>query len=183
MDVIRKIVLSLLLAATLAHGQLSIDLNNLNGGDITAPLQHQGKIVQQYSPGNIERTYGDAPGQQHLAPLDENIETIYVNPEGRSPHLLYRQNNKQTNMRRSTQIRRSDSREKGLISEFFNGIADTIGNIIGVFFVLVVIGFLISYNTKPETKLETERMFKEIEDSAVANFMTSIDEFKTKYLN
>ena len=27
------------------------------------------------------------------------------------------------------------------------------------------------------------RMFKEIEDSAVANFMTSIDEFKTKYLN
>ena len=27
------------------------------------------------------------------------------------------------------------------------------------------------------------RMFKEIEDSAVANFMTSIEEFKTKYLN
>ena len=73
MGVIRKIVLSLLLAATLAHGQLSIDLY---GGDITAPLQHQGKIEQQYSPENIERTYGDAPGQ-HLAPLDETIETIY----------------------------------------------------------------------------------------------------------
>ena len=181
MGAIRKIVLSLLLAATLAHGQLSIDLNNLNGGDITAPLQHQGKIEQQYSPGNIERTYGDATGQ-HLAPLDENIETIYVNPEGRSPHLLYRQNNKQTNMRRSTQIRRSDSREKGLISGFFNGIADTIGNIIGVFFVLFVIGFLISYNTAPDS-IKAGRMFKEIEDSAVANFMTSIDEFKTKYLN
>ena len=80
MGVIRKIVLSLLLIATLAHGQLSVDLN---GGDITAPLQHQGKIEQQYSPGNIDRTYGDAPGQ-HLAPLDENIETIYVSPEGRS---------------------------------------------------------------------------------------------------
>ena len=73
MGVIRKIVLSLLLAATLAHGQLSIDLYE---GDITAPLQHQGKIEQQYSPENIERTYGDAPGQ-HLAPLDETIETIY----------------------------------------------------------------------------------------------------------
>ena len=73
MGVIRKIVLSLLLAATLAHGQLSIDLYE---GDITAPLQHQGKIEQQYSPENIERTYGDAPGQ-HLAPLDETIETIH----------------------------------------------------------------------------------------------------------
>ena len=27
------------------------------------------------------------------------------------------------------------------------------------------------------------RMFKGIEDSAIANIMTSIDEFKTKYLN
>ena len=182
MGAIRKFVLSLLLAATLAHGQLSIDLNNLNGGDITAPLQHQGKIEQQYYPGNIERTYGDAPGQ-HLAPSDENIETIYVNPEGRSPHLLYRQNNKQTNMRRSTQIRRSDSREKGLISGFFNGIADTIGTIIGVFFVLVVINTMANYYITKTDQIEKGRMFKEIEDSAVANFMTSIDEFKTKYLN
>ena len=122
MGVIRKIVLSLLLVATLAHGQLSVDLN---GGDITAPLQHQGKIEQQYSPGNIDRTYGDAPGQ-HLAPLDENIETIYVSPEGRSPYLLYRQSNKQTNNRRSTHLRRSDSQDsesKGLgISGFFDGI-------------------------------------------------------------
>ena len=69
MGVIQKIVLSLLLVANLAHGQLSVDLNR-------APLQHQGKIEQQYSPENIERTYGDAPGQ-HLAPLDETIETIY----------------------------------------------------------------------------------------------------------
>ena len=30
---------------------------------------------------------------------------------------------------------------------------------------------------------EEERMFKGIEDSAIANIMTSIDEFKTKYLN
>ena len=78
MGVIRKIVLSLFLVANLAHGQLSVDLN---GGDITAPLQHQGKIQQQFSPENIDRTYGDATGQ-HLAPLDENIETIYVSPEG-----------------------------------------------------------------------------------------------------
>ena len=86
MDVIKKKLLSLLLVANLAHGQLSVDLN---GGDITAPLQQQGKIEQQYSSGNTERTYGDAPGQR-LAPLDDNIETIYVSPEGRSPHLLYR---------------------------------------------------------------------------------------------
>ena len=77
MSVIRKIVLCLLVVATLAHGQLSVDLN---GGDLKAPLQHQGKIEQQYSTGNIDRSYGDAPGQ----PLDENIETIYVSPEGRS---------------------------------------------------------------------------------------------------
>ena len=30
---------------------------------------------------------------------------------------------------------------------------------------------------------EEERMFKGIEDGAIANIMTSIDEFKTKYLN
>ena len=30
---------------------------------------------------------------------------------------------------------------------------------------------------------EEERMFKGIEDRAIANIMTSIDEFKTKYLN
>ena len=30
---------------------------------------------------------------------------------------------------------------------------------------------------------EEKRMFKGIEDSAIANIMTSIDEFKTKYLN
>ena len=51
MVVIQKFVLSLLLVATLAHGQLSFDLN---GGDITAPLKHQGKIEQQYNPGNID---------------------------------------------------------------------------------------------------------------------------------
>ena len=51
MVVIQKFVLSLLLVATLAHGQLSFDLN---GGDITAPLKHQGKIEQQYTPGNID---------------------------------------------------------------------------------------------------------------------------------
>ena len=80
MGVFQKIILSLLLVATLAHGQLSV---NLNGRDITAPLHHQGKIDQQYPPENIDRTYGGAPGN-HLAPLDENIETIYVSPEGRS---------------------------------------------------------------------------------------------------
>ena len=51
MGVIQKIVLSLPLVATLAHGQLSVDLN---GGDITAPLKHQGKIEQQHNPGNID---------------------------------------------------------------------------------------------------------------------------------
>ena len=30
---------------------------------------------------------------------------------------------------------------------------------------------------------EEKRMFKGIEDGAIANIMTSIDEFKTKYLN
>ena len=62
MGVIRKIVLSLLLIATLSHGQLSVDLND---GDITAPLQHQGKIQQEYSTGNIYRTYGDSPGTNY----------------------------------------------------------------------------------------------------------------------
>ena len=80
MGVIRKIVSSLLLVATLAHGQLSVDLN---GQDITDPLQHQGEIEQPYPPRNIDRTYGGAP-RNHLAHLDENIEIIYVSPEGRS---------------------------------------------------------------------------------------------------
>ena len=31
--------------------------------------------------------------------------------------------------------------------------------------------------------VEEERMFKGIEDGAIANIMTSIDEFKAKYLN
>ena len=112
MGVIRKIVLSLFLVANLAHGQLSVDLN---GGDLTAPLQHQGKIEQQYSPGNIKRTYGGAPGQ-NLAPLDENIETIYVSPEGRSnyrPNYLRRTGSQDPttnlkNLRRSTGLRRTD---------------------------------------------------------------------------
>ena len=112
MGVIRKIVLSLFLVANLAHGQLSVDLN---GGDLTAPLQHQGKIEQQYSPGNIKRTYGRAPGQ-NLAPFDENIETIYVSPEGRSnyrPNYLRRTGSQDPttnlkNLRRSTGLRRTD---------------------------------------------------------------------------
>ena len=37
--------------------------------------------------------------------------------------------------------------------------------------------------TKTTTTEEEERMFKGIEDGAIANIMTSIDEFKTKYLN
>ena len=105
MGVIRKIVLSLLLVANLAHGQLSVDLNR-------APLQHQGKIEQQYPAGNIDRSYGDAPGQ----PLDENIETIYVSPEGRSnyrPNYLRRTGSQDPttnlkNLRRSTGLRRTD---------------------------------------------------------------------------
>ena len=44
-----------ILVSTLAHGQLSFDLN---GGDITAPLKHQGKIEQQYNPGNIDISHG-----------------------------------------------------------------------------------------------------------------------------
>ena len=115
MGVIQKIVLSLPLVATLAHGQLSVDLN---GGDITAPLQHQGKVEQQYSTGNIDRSYGDAPGQ----PLDENIETIYVSPEGTSNYRpnYHRKTGSQgpttnlKNLRRSsgpspTSMRRTDS--------------------------------------------------------------------------
>ena len=131
MGVIRKIVLSLLLVANLAHGQLSVDLN---GGDLTAPLQHQGKIEQQYSTGNIDRSYGDAPGQ----PLDENIETIYVSPEGRSnyrPNYLRRTGSQDPttnlkNLRRSSGPtglqRRTDSENEEWqslsVGGFFDGI-------------------------------------------------------------
>ena len=39
-------------------------------------------------------------------------------------------------------------------------------------------------STNGSTTTEEEmRMFKGIEDGAIANIMTSIDEFKTKYLN
>ena len=37
--------------------------------------------------------------------------------------------------------------------------------------------------TGNKTMEEEKRMFKGIEDGAIANIMTSIDEFKTKYLN
>ena len=80
MGVNGKIVLSLLLVATLAHGQLSVDLN---GGDITAPLQHQGKIQQQFSPENIDRTYGDATGQQLT--LSQPGGAYYSHPVIRAP--------------------------------------------------------------------------------------------------
>ena len=141
MGVIRKIVLSLLLVATFAHGQLSVDLN---GGDITAPLQHQGKIEQQYSTGNIDRSYGDAPGQ----PLDENIETIYVSPEGRSnyrPNYLRRTGSQDPttnlkNLRRSigpTGLCRTDSENTEWKSLSFVGFLD------GIFYVFQVIMMLV----------------------------------------
>ena len=37
--------------------------------------------------------------------------------------------------------------------------------------------------TGNKTMEEEKRMFKGIEDGAIANIMTSIDEFETKYLN
>ena len=37
--------------------------------------------------------------------------------------------------------------------------------------------------TGNKTMEEEKRMFKGIEDGAITNIMTSIDEFKTKYLN
>ena len=192
MGVIRKIVLSLLLVATLAHGQLSVDLN---GGDITAPLQHQGKIERQYSPGNIDRSYGDASGQ-HLAPLDENVETIYVSPEGRynyRPNYLLRTGSQDPttnskNLRRSTQIQRREGLSaNGFLTHiaytFFENILSLI--IWGILF--LVIGNQLQSFVETALKIKNDsdgkRMFKGIEDSAIANIMTSIDEFKTKYLN
>ena len=144
MGVIRKIVLSLLLVANLAHGQSSVDLN---GGDLTAPLLHQGKIEQQYSPGNIKRTYGGAPGQ-NLAPLDENIETIYVSPEGRSnyrPNYHGRTGSQDPttnlkNLRRSsgpTGLCRTDSENTEWKSLSFVGFLD------GIFYVFQVIMMLV----------------------------------------
>ena len=53
-----------------------------------------------------------------------------------------------------------------------------------LFFVLVgsdKINQLITTGNK--TMEEEKRMFKGIEDGAIANIMTSIDEFETKYLN
>merc|ERR1711971_314404 len=174
MGVIRKIVLSLLLVANLAHGQLSVDLN---GGDITAPLQHQGKIQQQFSPENIDRTYGDATGQ-HLAPLDENIETIYVSPEEYAKY-----DNQASNDYGDYNPKQAAPSSSGLESLLsFNGI----------FHSILVLTFLTLFSQtfekiwpligkKPSE--EEKRMFKVIEDSAIANIMSSIEEFKTKYLN
>ena len=110
MGVIRKIVLSLLLVATLAHGQLSVDLNRA-----PAPLQHQSKIKQQSG----------------------NIETIYVSPEGRSPHLLYKQNSKQTNNRRNTHLRRKGDNDDEFKSVGFLGFLD------GTFYVFQTIMMLL----------------------------------------
>ena len=96
MGVIRKIAFSLLMVATLAHGQLSVDLN---GGNITAPLQHQGKIEQQHFPENIDRTY--AQGQL----LDENIETGLQDPTTNSKNLHRSTTNNQSNLRNSVNSR------------------------------------------------------------------------------
>merc|ERR1711971_609630 len=166
MGVIRKIVLSLLLVATFAHGQLSVDL--------TAPLQHQGKIEQQYSTGYIDRSYGDAPGQ----PLDENIETIYVSPEEYANYANQAYND--YGDYNPKQAAPSSSGLGSLLS--FNGIITSI---------LVLTGLTLFSQTfekiwpligKKPTEEET-RMFKGIEDTAIANIMSSIEEFKTKYFN
>ena len=97
MGFIRKIAFSLLMVATLAHGHLSVDLN---GGNITAPLQqHQGKIEQQHFPENIDRTY--AQGQL----LDENIETGLQDPTTNSKNLHRSTTNNQSNLRESANSR------------------------------------------------------------------------------
>ena len=68
------------------------------------------------------------------------MENIYISPEGISPYLLYRQSNKQTNNRRSTHLRRSDSESNdvGIISGFFDGIA----YLFEILFTLFVVGFV-----------------------------------------
>ena len=108
MGFIRKIAFSLLIVATLAHGQLSVDLN---GGNITAHLQHQGKMEQQHFPENIDRTY--AQGQL----LDENIETGLQDPTTDSKNLHRSTISNQSNLRNSVNSR-LDS-----LSLFFGGFA------------------------------------------------------------
>merc|ERR1711971_261215 len=182
MGVIRKIVLSLLLVATLAHGQWSVDLN--------APLQHHGKIQQEYSPGNIYKTNGDSPGQPFY-PFDP-----LTNSKSQHRNGGYG----------------SDSNKWESLS--FNGFVNHVaynfiegisGVIIWTLIVWLVgsqtlekLGFKkLNIGEKPAEELflglklitgnkpteEEKRMFKGIEDGAIANIMTSIDEFKTKYLN
>ena len=96
MGFIRKIAFSLLIVATLAHGHLSVDLN---GGNITAPLQHHGKIEQQHFPENIDRTY--AQGQL----FEENIETGLQDPSTNSKNLHRSTTNNQSNLRESANSR------------------------------------------------------------------------------
>jgi hypothetical protein len=98
MGVIRKIAFSLLMVATLAHGQLSVDLKD---GNITAPLQHQGKIEQQHFPEDIDRTYSYAQGKL----LDENKEAGLQHPTTNSENLHRSTTNNQSNLRESANSR------------------------------------------------------------------------------
>ena len=80
------------------------------------------------------------------------MEKIYISPEGISPYLLYRQSNKQTNNRRSTHLRRSDSEDSesndvGIIAGFFDGIAYLFEKLFELLLVLFLLGvaFLVGF--------------------------------------
>ena len=64
----------------------------------------------------------------------------------------------------------------------FNGIFTSILVFIGLTLFSQTFEKVLPFLGKKPTE-EEKRMFKGIEDSAIANIMTSIDEFKTKYLN
>ena len=95
------------------------------------------KVPQCQYDRYLVRSVQEANSKTLEITLDENMEKIYISPGGRSPYLLYRQSNKQTNNRRSTHLRRSDS-DVGIIAGFFDGIA----YLFEILFTLFVVGFV-----------------------------------------
>ena len=146
---------------------------NMELSHIYLAVQHQGEIQQEYSPGNIDRTYGDSSGQPFY-PFDPPTNSKNLRRSGAT--LLMIPDGSDSDEWESLSF-------NGLLNHmaytFFEGI---LAVIVGTLMAGLGLASFVKVFDKEPTKGE-ERMFKGIEDAAIANIMTSIDEFKTKYLN
>ena len=150
---------------------------NMELSHIYLAVQHQGEIQQEYSPGNIDRTYGDSSGQPFY-PFDPPTNSKNLRRSGAT--LLMIPDGSDSDKWESLSF-------NGLLNHmaytFFEGIlAVIVGTLMAGLGFSLIGDFFKKGISEPSSEGE-KRMFKGIEDAAIANIMTSIDEFKTKYLN